>query len=146
MDYSNFNEIWGIKPKPIERNNKIENFTSNKKGCENFNHILSCEKCLKNISEKINNKQLLDKIDRLENYINRLKNRDVTEHFLTENIINIVKNLYNKHKIYFQVILILIFLLLSFLLVKPNNNTTLSKLQKHFIMVPRDMFTFSNLQ
>ena len=146
MDYSNFNEIWGIKPKPIEKNNKKEHFTSNKKGCENFNHILSCEKCLKKISEEMNNKNLLDKIDRLEVQINMLKSKNTTEHFSTDNIINTVKKIYNKHKIYFQVGLILLFLLLSSLLVKPSNNTSLKNLQKHFIMVPKDMFTFSNLQ
>jgi hypothetical protein len=145
MDYSNFNDVWGIKPKPIEKNNKKEFFTS-KKECENSNHILSCEKCLKKISERMNNKTLLDKIDRLEAKINMLKNKNTTEHFLTDDIIDIVKKMYNKHKIYFQVGLILLFLLLSFLLVKPSNNTSLKNLQKHFIMVPKDMFTFSNLQ
>lgn len=149
MDYSNINDIWGIKPKPLERKNK-ETFTPKKNECENFNHILSCEKCLKKISDRMSNKQLLDKIENLQNQINILKNKNITEHFtagnLIDNIINNIKKLYNKHKVYFQVALILIFLLFAFLLVKPTNNTSLKNLQKHFIMVPRDMFTFSNLQ
>jgi hypothetical protein len=142
MDYSNYNEIWGIKPKPLKKNKEQFSYKSE---CENFNHILSCEKCLKKINEKMNNKKILSKIESLENQINLLKNKKSTEHFNID-FIDKFKDIYRKNKIFFKIISILLFLILSILLIRPSKNIQMNNLQKHFIMVPRDMFTFSNLQ
>lgn len=91
IGYQSINDAWKIKDDNIPKT--IINKT-NENTCENFTHVLSCEKCIKKLKEKFDS-------------IEPKKQIPFTEHFTNNNIVTFI----NNNFIIIILVLIIIFLL-----------------------------------
>lgn len=179
INYSSYNDVWGISPDIPNKNNdnkvsenlkvseelKVsENFSSSDNcedtRCQQIEHILNCDKCLKKLKQKLN-------IENFKETKETFGNGVINKFGLFNNKVKNILLLFcdnDKKKRLMLLLLISLFIILSFLFVKGRGVESKSKdiealaeavgsidigsmkyLKENFIMIPKNMINFNNI-
>lgn len=140
MVYSNYNEVWGFKSNHEEKKNieKYESYINDKINeikssipIEEFNNnIENMKNEINNLNKIIYLQQV--EIEKFSISLNNLKFILYFDNFMKKINSYIIKNRKN-----FQIVGIILFFIISFLLIKPSDSL-LKKLQKNYVLIPRN--------
>jgi hypothetical protein len=183
INYSSYNDAWGISPRTehLKSNEKFNNIkdNNNKKNiikknntkisnesnkCIDFDHILNCDKCLEKLKKKLNKN---NKIKIKETF----ENNQVSFRIFLKNTFEIINTKIKdfllifctnkKSKKIFLVILIILFIVFSFVFVKDRGvessdkniedlseaifeaQSNIKYLKENFIMIPKNLVNFT---
>lgn len=134
INYSSYNEVWGLSTEKDENNKYIYEKMTNKDNCCDLEHILNCPKCVEKIKKKLNIrnnniKENFEKSNKVKKFNEDKIFFDFTKYFTIikenlskiNNMVKIFLSTYCDNKIKKNILLFLLifaFIIISFLFIK----------------------------